>query len=120
MAIQTRNIYITGNAEIDRILNDMAARLDVLEGLRPDLSSGYVKIDADKGVTTSDIEADFQPIVDGVSITDNLIALTSSTITLSGVVISDQSIAVTSGVIKNNRGRFEVYDPAGTLIHKME
>jgi hypothetical protein len=120
MAIQTRNIYITGNAEIDRILNDMAARLDVLEGLRPDLASGFFQIDADKGISTTDIEAEFQPIVDGVSITDNLIALVASIITLSGVVISDQSIAVTSGVIKNTSGSFEVYDSAGNLIHKME
>lgn len=90
---QTRNIYNTGNAELDRILTDIAARLDVLEGLRPDLAAGYVEIDEEKNVETSSPTMGFQEIVEGVSITDN-------------------SIEVTEGTI-------EIIDENGTTIHKM-
>ena len=51
MAIQSREVYITGDQAIDRVLNRIANRLDVLEGLRPD-QNGIVEIETDKDIST--------------------------------------------------------------------
>jgi hypothetical protein len=94
MSRQTRSIYNTGDSELDRILGDLAARLDVIEGLRPDLDPGFFEINASKDITTGNPVGGYQRVVNNVTIIDN-------------------TITVTEGLI-------EIYDPNGTLIHKME
>jgi hypothetical protein len=106
---QTRNIYITGNAELDRILADLAARLDVLEGLRPDLSSGFIQIDADKELSTSDPMEGYQQLVDGVTIEANSIEVEDGEVELDNTTLK---LGAASSI--------KLYDPNGTLIHKME
>ena len=97
MSKQARRIYQTGDPNLDMILMDIAARLDVMEGLRPDLAAGYIKIESDKDIDTSDIDTElteYQKTVTGISLTDNTMVLTESTIS--------------------------VVDENGTTIHKME
>lgn len=88
---QSRRIYQTGNAALDMILTDIGTRLDGLEGLRPDLETGLMTLT--EGIV-SITENDFITSVDGVTLTDNLITLTESSI-----VIRDED---------------------GEIIHKME
>ena len=78
MATQIRSIYITGNADIDRHLADIAARLDVIEGLRPDLSTGYYQLQDGKLINTADLDAVYQALVDQVTIGTGTITITST------------------------------------------
>jgi len=78
MATQIRKIYITGDADIDRHLSDIAARLDVIEGLRPDLSTGYYQLQNGKLIQTTDLDAVYQALDDQVIIGDGSITITSA------------------------------------------
>lgn len=113
--VQSRNIYITGNDELDRILNDISERLDTIEGLRPDLDAGYYTLDSDKEINTGD------PLsIDDVTITRGSIIITSSsgnTITITGdsIVIEDingNSITIDSEIVTIN-------DINNELVHKI-
>lgn len=51
---ESRERYFTGNnPQLDSILARIADRLDILEGLRPDLSSGLYKLESNKAITTT-------------------------------------------------------------------
>jgi TctA family transporter len=92
MATQSRRIYQVGTPHLDMILSDIAARLDVIEGLRPDLSAGLLTLTAGKSVSTT--ADNFLEIVTGITLANNLLTLTESV--------------------------FEIKDENGTTIHKME
>lgn len=53
MSRESRERYFTGNPQVDSILSRIADRLDILEGLRPDLTSGLYKLQDGKIVTTT-------------------------------------------------------------------
>lgn len=93
MATQSREIYQTGNPSLDIVLARIGARLDVIEGLRPDLDSGLLSLTESKTIGTADT-ASFQTVVTGVAISS------------SGVVITNTTL--------------EVLDENGELIHKFE
>lgn len=112
MTSQVRNIYHTHDQQLNRILQDIANRLDIIEGLRPDLDTGYYRLGSEKDIATTDLADDYQGLVSGVTITDNTI------------LVNTGSIEVTNGIIKltigADNGAIEVYDADGNLIHKLE
>ncbi|RLA57454.1 MAG: hypothetical protein DRR04_12805 [Gammaproteobacteria bacterium] len=95
MAIQSREVYNTGDPVIDRVLARIAERLDVIEGLRPDID-GLIEIESDKDISTQAVStfstpSDFGSMAsqdsDDVSITGGAIALDKIKITVDGTVI---------------------------------
>lgn len=112
MTIQCRNVYNCPDQNLNRILQDIANRLDILEGLRPDLLAGYVQLSDLKKINTSDLTEDFQAIVDGITITDNEI-----TINTGDLILTNSTIKLTIGA---SYGSIEIYDANNVLIHKME
>lgn len=113
--VQSRIVYVTGDDEIDRILNDISQRLDTIEGLRPDLDAGYYALDSDKAISTGD------PIdIDDVSITRGSIIITSTsgnTITITGDSITILDVAGNSIVLDSEVITF--YDINNALVHKI-
>ncbi len=74
MARQTKRVYLTGDSNLDQILNNLADRLDLIEGLRPELDTGYLFIKNDKDIITktSPLEAeDVLGTENQVIVTDN-------------------------------------------------
>lgn len=113
--VQSRIVYVTGDDEIDRILNDISQRLDTVEGLRPDLDAGYYTLDSEKEINTGD------PLdIDDVSITRGTIVITSSTgntITITGDSITILDVAGNSIVLDSEVITF--YDINNALVHKI-
>ena len=62
MTKQARECYITGNSQLDQYLARIADRLDIIEGLRPDLDPGFYKLEAGKIINTDDA-VDFTNII---------------------------------------------------------
>ena len=62
MTKQARECYITGNSQLDQYLARIADRLDIIEGLRPDLDPGFYKLEAGKTINT-DATVDFTDII---------------------------------------------------------
>lgn len=56
MSQQTKERYFTGDAKLDFILQRLSDRLDILEGLRPDLDAGYLELESDKDITTGSLD----------------------------------------------------------------
>lgn len=113
--VQSRNVYVTGDDELDRILNDISQRLDTIEGLRPDLDAGYYTLDSDKDIGTGD------PIdIDDVSITRGSIIITSTdgnTATITGNSIIFLDTAGNSITINGNY--IEIKDLNGEITFKL-
>jgi hypothetical protein len=127
MSRQTRNIYYTGNDILDRILESIASRLDIIEGLRPDQGSGFYTLEDGKIIITkrTDQLADelltaLEPLLDliyyrikaGIAINDLQIEVIGG-----NVEVENGIVKVTVGT---DAGSIEVYDVNGDLIHKME
>lgn len=100
MAIQSREVYNTGTPAVDRILNRIAERLDVLEGLRPD-QDGLIEIESDKDIST---QAASQ-------------YLTGTSIGTMGVQDADD-VAITGGEIDLDEGFVKITDSNGTVLHQ--
>lgn len=105
--VQSRNVYRTGQGELDRILDDIGSRLDVLEGLRPDLTAGYYNLDSDKIISTSTISdaigSAYVATVDEVTIDDTGILVSSA---------NGNSIVITGEYI-------EIKDQNGEVTHRI-
>lgn len=113
---QSRNVYITGDDNLDRILNDICARLDTIEGLRPDLSAGYYQLDADKVINTGDpIEFDYVSISNsGIIVSSTGAALTIS-ITSDGILLT----TLDGDSISINGKRIEIKDEDSATTFKI-
>lgn len=98
--VQSRNVYITGDENLDRILNDLSERLDTIEGLRPDLDPGYYHLDSAKDIDTDELST---YATDSVTIGASSITITSS---------DGNSIEITGKYI-------EIKDEDGEIIHKI-
>lgn len=99
--VQSRNVYVTGDDNLDRILNDLSQRLDIIEGLRPDLDAGYYHLDNEKTIDTESLNP-YQSI-DSVTIGTESILVTSS---------DGNSVEITGKYI-------EIKDENGAIIHKI-
>lgn len=93
MAKQSRDIYITQDPALNYILARIAARLDTIEGLLPDMSSGLVSLQSNKTLRT-DVAGDmaWQNSTD-VSITGGTAAL--STVSVGSLSITNESLTYT-------------------------
>jgi hypothetical protein len=84
MASESKNIYITDNPTLNSILEQIAERLDRLEGLRPELSEGLMHLDGEKELTTTrDIDVDSITVL-GTEIGLNQSLLTTDKPTFAG------------------------------------
>ncbi|MBT7628772.1 MAG: hypothetical protein HN597_03585 [Desulfobacula sp.] len=54
MSRQSKQAYLTGNSALDLILNNISDRLDLVEGLRPELTNGYLFLENKEITTTTD------------------------------------------------------------------
>jgi hypothetical protein len=108
---QIRNIYQVHDPELNQVLQDIANRLDILEGLRPDLDAGFVNLNTDKEISTGDPTSGYQTIVAGVEIADNSIKITDG-----DLILDNSNLNVIVGASGN---LIEVYDADNQLIHKM-
>lgn len=98
MTRQSREIYITGNVAVDRILNKIGERMDIMEGIRPDLADGYLYI-SDKTITSSTAPQETAGIlgtVKQITVTDNV----DGTVTLSTPQAIDISADVEFDTVK--------------------
>lgn len=91
MAKQSRELYITGNPVIDRILDAIAERLDVLEGLRPDLSTGFYSLGSDKTLDTTEDLSNFKTSLGLGTMADQ----NSNAVDITGGEIQDVLIQIT-------------------------
>ena len=107
MSKQMREVYQTGNPQIDRILMQIANRLDIIEGLRPDISAGLLTLTSSKNINTTDPD-NFLQLADGVTLAANSITITNGTLTLIG------------STLKLEESTLEVYDSGDVVIHKIE
>lgn len=128
MSTQSRRVYYTPDQELNRILQDIANRLDYIEGLRPDLDAGYYLLDDGKIVETTSnqataelflslmrdsLDALYYAIKTGIAIADNLITLTATDIAMTAGSLSITKTGSTNG-------DFQITDENGTVIHSME
>ena len=98
MSRQSREVYITGNVAVDRILNKIGERMDILEGIRPDLDDGYLYIQ-DKNIISSTAPQETTGIlgtVKQITVTDN----GDGTVTLSTPQAIDVSADVEFDTVK--------------------
>jgi hypothetical protein len=109
---QIRNIYQVHDPELNQILQDIANRLDILEGLRPDLDAGYYNIDANKNLNTDNPVSNYQTIVSGIQISANKLLITDGLLE-----IDNGTLKVIAG---SSAGSIEVYDSNNVKIHSME
>jgi len=73
--MESRERYFTGNPQLDFILSQIGNRLDIIEGLRPDLEEGLLKLSSSKTLSTiTDALSSFGV----VRIYDGKITITSS------------------------------------------
>lgn len=71
---QTKEIYRSGDSNIDFFLQRIAARLDALEGLSPDLSAGKYTLGSDKALSTETLGSIATQDGDAIAITGGMIS----------------------------------------------
>ena len=104
MTIETREIYLTGDVALDFILQRLSDRVDILEGLRPDLEIGYFQLEERKAIATdTTVSSMASQSSDAVTITGG---------TIDGVPIGGTTPAAI-GVTK-----LTITDSNSTVIHQ--
>jgi len=109
MAKQSREIYLTGNPIFDRIFAKISERLDIVEGLRPDLTTGVFVLE-DRKVIQTDTEGSFFKWDGSDDQLNKSTALASLGLGTMAAQDADE-VNITGGL-------FSIQDHNGTTIHQ--
>ena len=124
MAKQTREVYMTGNPQLDNLFNRIAQRLDYIEGLKPDLDDGIYELEDGKIITTTEVALTVEKGGTGLDeITDHSLIVGSGTdpVTELGVATNGQIPIGSSGkdpvlaVITGTANEINITNGAGTI-----
>ena len=108
--VETKRVYITGDPNFDMIFQNLADRIDILEGLRPDLSAGLMEIEDDKDITTRTAGDMASQNSDSVEITGG---------SLTGVTISGNVSADNTEFDAISVNKITITDDNDEIIHQL-
>ena len=114
MAKESRELYITDDALLNAILAKISNRLDVIEGLRPDLDSGVYLLEDGKVISTDPEDVFWKWDGSDDQITNEATARAS--LGLGTISTQDaDDIDVTGGEVQDVL--IQITDHNGTIIH---